>query len=62
MKLLIEIDVENTEWDEGDAEYFVKESRAATGCTVQIGRPVTENMLSIRMVSLHAERFKAWIE
>lgn len=63
MKLIIEIPIDGNDFDDGDMELFVEESKDAAGIRLEVGRAISEEESQIvRSLSLSAEYFKARIE
>lgn len=64
MNLIIEIPLDPNDLEEQDFETFLKESRKASGITLEVGRPLkpegNENI--IRSVTLFAENFTVKID
>jgi hypothetical protein len=59
MKLIIEIDVDASDFTEDDAAKFVEEAELATGLSVEVGRPISDEDLEVaRMYTLGTEYFK----
>lgn len=62
MKLILELDVDMSDFTELDAQIFLAEAKEASGITVEIGRPLSEEQSEIvRSFSLSTEYFKARI-
>jgi hypothetical protein len=60
MKLIIELDVESSDFSEEDAKRFVMEATEATGISVEVGRPIDDEHEDgpFRTDSLSTEYFK----
>jgi hypothetical protein len=61
MKLIIELDIDNSDFSEGDVGMFMAEANSATGLTVEVGRPV-EHAGTFRTYTLSTEYFKVRTE
>lgn len=62
MKLIIELDVNASDFSEQDAELFIREAEEATGINLEVGRPISEELEVFRQYSLSTEYFKVRLE
>jgi hypothetical protein len=64
MKIIIELNVDMSDFSREDAELFVKESLDATGVSVEVGRPLDEDSTDgpYRTYALSTEYFRVKIE
>ena len=60
MKLIIELDIDRSDFSEEDAQRFLTEADAATGISVEVGRPIEDEDSDgpSRVCSLTTEYFK----
>ena len=58
-KLIIELDIDLSDWEDSDIKSFLREAKYATGINVEIGRPVSEKHSEVsRLFTLSTEYFK----
>lgn len=64
MKLVIELDIDSSDFSLEDAQRLVEEAREATGVSVEVGRPIDEAHSDgpFRTDSLSTEYFKMRLE
>lgn len=62
-KLIIEMDIDSSDWEESDIKTFLKEAKNATGLEVMVGRSISEKQSDVvRMKTLSTEYFTARVE
>jgi len=61
MKIVIELDVDASDFSAEDAKRFVEEAKEATGISIEVGRPINDEHTDgpFRIDSLSTEYFKA---
>lgn len=64
MKLVIELDIDASDFSLEDAQRLAEEARDATGISVEVGRPIDDEHSDgpYRIDSLHTEYFKVRLE
>lgn len=62
MKLIIELNVDSSDFSHEDVDRFLAEAKDATGISIEVGRPIDEEHSDgpFRTDSLSTEYFKAW--
>ena len=64
MKLVIELDVDASDFSDEDAQRFLNEAKEATGISVEVGRPIDDDNTDgpFRTDSLSTEYFKVRLD
>lgn len=62
MKLIIEIDLDASDLQEGEVDDFLKESEEASSLRVEVGREIEEGSSAMRIVDVASSYFKVRTE